>query len=37
MHYRFMERRMSDHTRALFQRQVSGFSRVIGLSGGVEA
>lgn len=33
MNYRFMDRRMSDHTRALFQRHVSGFSRVIDLSG----
>jgi hypothetical protein len=36
MHYRFMDRRMSDQTRALFQRQVSGFSRVIGLSGSLQ-
>jgi len=31
MNYRFMDRRMSDQTRALFQRQVSGFSRVLGV------
>lgn len=34
MNYRFRERRMSDNTRALFRREVSGFSRVIGLPGG---
>ncbi|WP_344060466.1 hypothetical protein [Terrabacter lapilli] len=31
MNYRLMDRRMSDETRALFQREVSGFSRAIWL------
>lgn len=31
MNYRVMDHRMSDQTRALFQREVSGFSRVIWL------
>jgi hypothetical protein len=37
MHYRFMDRRMSDQTRRLFQREASGFARVIGLSGEIQA